>query len=113
LLPTSTITPAELAGLPVMARSVVTVTSVDAPSSCSTATIVALAVPEPRASLLLASVTRRPASFFSMRAAPLYSRIGPTLTFTIPRYSSPSTSWSWAPGRHGAMRSTSSSTFHA
>ena len=33
--------------------------------------------------------------------------IGPTLTFTTPRISSPSTSRSSAPGRHGAIRSTS------
>ena len=47
-------------------------------------------------------------------AAPLYCAvIGPTFTFTMPRYSSPSISCSCAPGRHGAMRSMSSSTFHA
>ena len=47
-------------------------------------------------------------------AWPLYwAVIGPTLTFTTPRYSSPSTSWSCAPGRHGAIRSTSVSTAHA
>ena len=38
---------------------------------------------------------------------------GPTFTLDDPRYSSPSTSWSWAPGRHGAMRSRSVSTRHA
>ena len=50
----------------------------------------------------------------SILATPLYCAvIGPTLIFTMPRYSSPSISWSCAPGMHGAMRSTSSSTFHA
>ena len=39
--------------------------------------------------------------------------IGPTLTLTTPRYSSPSTSCSWAPGSIGAIRSTSVRTFHA
>src|SRR5262249_26111497 len=49
-----------------------------------------------------------------MRAAPLYCAVmGPTLTLTMPRYSSPSISWSCAPGMQGAMRSTSSSTFQA
>ena len=46
-------------------------------------------------------------------AVPLYCAvIGPTFTFTMPRYSSPSTSCSCAPGRHGAMPSMSSITFH-
>ena len=47
-------------------------------------------------------------SVSTMRAAPLYCAVmGPTLTFTTPRYSSPSTSWSCAPGMHGAIRSRS------
>ena len=45
-------------------------------------------------------------------AVPLYwAVIGPTLTLTMPRYSSPSISWSWAPGSSGAIRSTSVRTF--
>ena len=48
------------------------------------------------------------------RATPLYCAVmGPTFTFTMPRYSSPSTSVSWAPGMHGAMRSRSVRTAHA
>jgi hypothetical protein len=57
-----------------MARSVVTVTFVaEPPSSCSWAVIVAVAVPLPRASLALASMTaRRAASSLSVnRAVPL------------------------------------------
>ena len=56
---------------------------------------------------------RRPRRPRRCVAVPLYCAvIGPTLTFTMPRYSSPSTSWSCAPGMHGAMRSMSSSTCH-
>ena len=42
------------------------------------------------------------ASTSASRAVPLYCAvIGPTFTLTMPRYSSPSTSCSCAPGRHG------------
>src|SRR5581483_3189222 len=101
---------------PVMARSVTTDTAVPSPSAVRVAVMVALALPCPRVSRPSA---RRTAVWLSTSrlwnvALPLYwAVIGPTLTFTTPRYSSPSTSWSWAPGRHGAMRSTSVSTAHA
>jgi hypothetical protein len=39
--------------------------------------------------------------------------IGPTLTLTRPAKESPSTDSTVAPGRHGAIRSMSSSTSHA
>ena len=118
LSPTSTMTPRpNCAGLPVIARSVVTLTLVeDPPSSCSCAVIVALAVPLPRASLALASITaRRADSSFSLnRAVPAYvTWIGPTFTFTLPTIVSPSNDSTVAPGMHGAMRSTSSSTSQA
>ena len=88
---------------------------VPSPSSLIVTTIVAFALPCPRCrgrtrrARCGASASSTSASF----AVPLYCAvIGPTLTFTTPRYSSPSTSCSCAPGRHGAMRSMSSSTFH-
>src|SRR5687767_1331532 len=104
------------ATLPVTARSVTTATRVPSPSGCSDAVMVALALPWPRVSRPSARSTARWAasSRSTNVAVPLYCAvIGPTLTFTTPRYSSPSTSCSSAPGMHGAMRSTSVSTAHA
>ena len=78
--------------------------------------MVALALPWPRVSRPSARSTATWCSASCDRkvALPLYCAvIGPTFTLTMPRYSSPSTSCSWAPGRHGAMRSTSVSTAHA
>ena len=109
---TSAITPRpNWATLPLMVRLVSTVTLVVSSSTAvSCAVITAEALPAPRVSRPLASSTARwLESSRSMKVAtPLYSAvIGPTFTLTIPRCSSPSTSWSLAPGRQGAMRSTS------
>ena len=84
------------------------------PSSVIVTTIVAFALPCPRVSRPAASITIRCAasSTSASVAVPLYCAvIGPTFTFTTPRYSSPSISWSCAPGRHGAIPSMSSNTF--
>ena len=75
-----------------------------------------LALPWPRVSRPSARSTSRPRSRSrsTMRATPLYCAVmGPTFTLTTPRCSSPSTSWSCAPGMHGAMRSRSVSTCQA
>src|SRR5262245_22647833 len=101
---------------PVMVRSVTTAILVPSPSGSSCAVMVALALPWPLVSRPSARSTARCAasSFSTKRAAPLYCAVmGPTLTLTMPRYSSPSISWSCAPGMHGAIRSTSVSTSHA
>ena len=114
---TSCITPRpnEAAG-PVTRRSVSTVTRVPASSAGSIVeVIVAVAVPWPRLSRALALITARRAdsSASSMRIVPWKLEvIGPSLTFIVPRYSSPSPASIEAPGRHGAMRATSSSTAH-
>jgi hypothetical protein len=114
---TSAITPRPIwATLPVIVRSVSTFTFVPLPAAVSVAVIVADALPCPRVSRpsALSTATCAASSLDSMRAVPLYCAvIGPTFTFTLPRYSSPSTSVSWAPGMHGAMRSRSVSTAHA
>src|SRR5206468_8505871 len=104
------------ATLPVTAKSVATVTFVPLPSETSVAVMVALALPCPRVSRPSARRTALWAvsSFSTKVAFPLYwAVIGPTLTFTMPRYSSPSISCSWAPGMQGAMRSTSVSSTQA
>ena len=92
---TSCITPRpNCAGLPVIARSVCTWTSVDSADPFMVRVTVAPAVPLPRLSLPLASTTKRRAvSSFSVNVPlPLYtSAIGPSLTFTEPLNVSPST----------------------
>src|SRR5690606_26340989 len=114
---TSAITPRpNWATRPVTVRSVTTDTAVPSPSGWSWAVMVAAALPWPRVSRPSArSTIRRAASSFSTnRAAPLYWAVtGPTFTLTMPRYSSPSTSWSCAPGMQGAISSTSVSTSQA
>ena len=68
----------------------------------------AAALPAPRVSRPSARITIRKSSRFNstMVALPRYSaEMGPTLTFTAPRNSSPSTSSRRAPGRHGAINS--------
>src|SRR5206468_8135459 len=94
------------ATLPVTAKSVATVTFVPSPSGTSVAVMVALALPCPRVSRPSARSTALPpvSSRSKNVALPLYCAvIGPTLTLTTPRYSSPSTSCSSAPGMHGAI----------
>src|SRR5262245_46928384 len=117
LLDTSPITPRpNCETLPVIVTSLSIVTRVPASSGTRTAVTVADALPCPRVSRPSARITARwLASSFSVKCAlPLYCAvIGPTLTLTMPRNSSPSTSWSCAPGMHGAMRSTSVSTRQA
>ena len=117
LLDTSAMTPRpNCATLPVMLRSVSMLTVVLVPSGTRVAVTVADALPCPRVSRPLAEMTARCAdsSTSVKRAVPLYCAvIGPTFTFTTPRYSSPSTSCNCAPGMQGAMRSTSVSTLHA
>lgn len=102
--------------LPVIVRRVSTVTVVASPSGTSRAVIRASALPWPRASRPRARSTavRLPASCSSKAAVPLYWTVtGPTFTFTRPLYVSPSRPVSWAPGMHGAIRSTSVSSAHA
>ena len=73
------------AGLPVIARSVSTSMSVLAPLSMSRQVMVAFAVPVPRVSLPLASMTAIPpgSSSWTNFALPPYVRlIGPSLTLT-------------------------------
>ena len=104
------------ATLPVMARSVKTETFVPVPLGARVAVMVAEALPCPRVSLPSAFSTARwfSASLSEKRTTPLYEAvIGPTLTLTRPRYSSPSTSVNCAPGMQGAIRSRSVSTAHA
>ncbi len=85
---TSWITPRpNCAGLPVMARSVLTSTAVPSPSGVSCARTVAAAVPLPRLSLPLAS--KRAVWLASSRSrkvpVPEYCiEIGPSLTLTLP-----------------------------
>ena len=89
---------------PVMVRSVTTATAVPSSSGVSVAVMVALALPWPRVSRPSARSTATCVASSCDRnvALPLYCAVmGPTLTFTMPRYSSPSISWSCAPGRHG------------
>ncbi len=105
------------ATLPVTVRSVAIFTSVCPPPwSDRSAVTVALALPWPRVSRpdAFSTMRRAASSAVSMVAAPLYCAvIGPTFTFTMPRYSSPSISCSSAPGMQGAIRSTSSRNFQA
>src|SRR5579884_9998 len=117
LLLTSASTPLpNWATLPVTDRSVTIETLVPAPSGASTAVMVALALPWPRVSRpsALSTAFLAVSSRSTKRAAPLYwALMGPTFTLTTPRYSSPSTSCSSAPGMQGAIRSTSVRTAHA
>src|SRR5580693_2536101 len=104
------------ASLPTIFRSVSTVTFVRPPSSCSWAVTVAAALPVPRASLPLPSMTARcwSRSCSTKRTLPLNSLVtGPTLTLTFPRYSSPSWPISAAPGISGITCSRSHSTSQA
>ena len=103
------------ATLPVTVRSVCTVTFVPDASGTSDAVISAEALPCPFVSRPSAFSTALwlVSSFSTNVALPLYCAvIGPTFTLTMPRYSSPSISCSWAPGSAGAMRSTSVRTAH-
>src|SRR6185503_17627450 len=92
-------------------------TSVSAsPTALSEDTIVASTVPCPRCSRPPPRITTRCApSSFSTNVTWLAYDIttAPTLSFIVPRYSSPSISWSWKPGMQGAIVSTSVSVAHA
>jgi hypothetical protein len=96
---TSTSTPRpNCATFPVMVRSVTTLTAVaPSPSATNVAVINAEALPWPRVSRpsAFSTATWAESSFDWNVAFPLYCAvIGPTFTFTIPRYSSPSISCS-------------------
>ena len=98
------------AGLPVTLRSVTTRTRVSEPSGSMVIVTVAPAVPLPRLSLPLASMTARcPASSRSTKdPLPLYTKaIGPSLTLHVPSKESPSTEVTVAPGKHSATPSMS------
>jgi trimeric autotransporter adhesin len=118
LAETSAITPRpNWAILPLIVRSVSMATRVaPSPASVRVAVTVAEAFPWPRVSRpsALRTILRPTSSTSAKRTAPLYWAVmAPSFTLTMPRYSSPATSWSSAPGMHGAIRSTSSRTFHA
>ncbi len=98
------------AGLPVIDRSVVTSIRVPSPDGASSNVTVAPAVPLPRLSLPLASMTARCAvSSRSMNCPlPAYCRaIGPSLTFTVPANPDSSTEVIVAPGKQLPTRSRS------
>src|SRR5580692_5172414 len=95
-----------------MATSVLPATSPCVRVACTFAD----AVPAPRVSLPVASIEILWLAWsLSVNfAVPLYVReSGPSLTFTWPSISSPSTEVTLAPGMHGAIRSTSSRTSQA
>ena len=114
---TSCITPRpNCAAGPVTRMSVSTFTRVPPSTSSIVEVIVAAALPCPRLSRACARMTAlRPASSASsILTVPLYfAVIGPILIVIVPWCSSPSAPSIAAPGRHGATRSTSSSTAHA
>src|SRR6185503_1346089 len=104
------------ASLPTTFRSVSTVTRVCPPASCSCAVTVAAALPVPRDSLPLPSMTARCSSRFCSTKCtlPLNSLVtGPTLTLTLPSTSSPSRPVISAPGISGMTCSRSVRTSHA
>ena len=112
--PTSCSTPRpNCAGRPVTLRSVSTTTLVSlSPVGSSRACTVAPAVPLPRLSVPFASSTTRRAASSRWRKRPLpeyCSDTGPSFTFTVPEKPSASTPVSVAPGKQGAIPSTSSS----
>jgi hypothetical protein len=100
---TSCITPRpNCAGLPVTDRSVVTSTRVPSPEGASWIVTVAPAVPLPRLSLPLASMTARYAWSSRSRNVPApayWSAMGPSLTFTVPAKPSSLASVTTAPGK--------------
>src|SRR5882757_3703315 len=104
------------ASLPTIFRSVSTVTRVRSPASYSTAVTVAAALPVPRDSLPLASMTARrwSRSRSTKCTLPLNSLVtGPTLILTLPRTSSPPCPVICAPGIKGITCSRSMSTSQA
>ena len=98
-------------------RSVVTSTRVrDSSSAVRTRETFACAVPVPRFSFPVPLITAvwRDSSLLRNEAVPPYTiDTGPSLTFTLPLKSSPSTDSRVAPGMHGAIASTSRSVCHA